>query len=180
MSLPVVDDAFSNANAFALAEVSKAGRMMLGVVAKHAISGTPVNIGVYPGRLINTLQSALKREQYALRYGVTRKLDLQRATAYNRDADELAFDHELDPSDADGNILPEFAGHLALYINEPAPDQPLNATFVYDHPNQRYEAWLILPVAAGEEITVSYGRHYWREYPVNAAACAKARLKHIY
>jgi hypothetical protein len=107
---------------------------------------------------------AKQLEDYRRRHGVEGPVAYTRATGYNLDVG----DHrdELDPTDADGVILPAFDGYLALYVNEPSPGQTHNAALGNNPDTGRAELWVLRPLHAGQEVLAAYGDEYERDYEV--------------
>jgi hypothetical protein len=154
----------SNHNDFALSEVTKSGRTMLGLVARRAIGPdeVPVFVGAYAGYRRSADEIERKVQAYKERHLVDGPIAYTRATGYNLCIGEQG--DELDPSDLDGLILPEFANYLALYANEPSPGQFPNAVLVANPETSHPELWLCAPVAVGEEVLTQYGDEYERDY----------------
>lgn len=76
----------------------------------------------------------------------------------------------LDPTDDDGNILPEFTDtnganlceYAGIYINEPSVDQFPNCVFAVN--SEKIEIWSVRNILEGEELLIFYGKGVYREY----------------
>jgi hypothetical protein len=161
-------DIHSNDRDFAAHRVVHHGRPMRGVFARRAVAQEEcaLFVGVYPGHRTAVEDWRRKVRAYAGRHSVP--LDAAKGTL-NR----LTFSLErvdpgflLDPADADGGWLPEFAQHLAGLVNEPPPDRAANAVYAYNRVRERFEVWLTKAVREGEEIHAYYGSRYRRDYPI--------------
>jgi hypothetical protein len=161
--------AASNHQDFRLAWVEHGARSMRGVVARRSIapSELPVFVGAYGGHLRSAAQIEAKVENYRRRHGVQGPIAYTRATGHNLSVGDQG--EELDPTDADGAILPDFAGHLALYVNEPSPGQAQNAALGHNPVTGRPELWLLCPLPAGAEVLAAYGADYERDYDVESS-----------
>ncbi|MBN2004988.1 MAG: hypothetical protein JXA21_16635 [Anaerolineae bacterium] len=168
----------SNTHDFEVRTVTHDGREMLGVVARQDLKRCPLFLGVYPGLQMSKADSERKLAAYADRYGVDRAA-AELALRYNVAAERYGADVELDPTDDDGHLLPEFAGHIALYVNEVPPRATPTASFIYNEPRERYEIWLLEPLRAGEEVFTCYGNNYRRDYPFNITVCHNREWSHI-
>jgi len=158
--------AVSNREVFRLAWVEHGTRPMRGVVSRRSIapSELPVFVGAYEGHLRSAAEIEEKVEDYRRRHGVQGPLAYTRATGYNLGIGDQG--EELDPTDADGVILPQFEGHFALYVNEPSPGLSQNAALGHNPDTGRPELWLLRPLQAGEEVLAAYGGEYERDYEV--------------
>ena len=159
----------SNTHDFDVRRVVHNGRHMRGVFARRTI-GVPecsLYMGVYPGYRIRKEESELKVAHYAAQHAVDRRTAIRKVVAYTLSLREKDPGYVLDPTDEEGNLVPEFIPYLVCYINEPPPECPAKAAFVYNQPRQRYEVWLLQGVEQDEEVYLYYGRQYVRDYPFN-------------
>jgi hypothetical protein len=115
-------------------------------------------------------ENARKVVQYAARHGVDHQTAVRHAVAYTLSLRDHDPGYVLDPTDKEGALLAEFIPYLVHYINEPPPGYPSKAAFVYNRARQRFEVWLLQGVEKDDEIFLYYGKHYVRDYPVNAEA----------
>ena len=159
-------DRVSNVDDFTVAAVCHGGRTMQGVISRRVVrdEDLPLFVGVYTGYLRTAAEVDAKVASYRSRHGVVGPIAYARATGYNLCADEDGG--ELDPTDPDGSVLPEFAHHVALFVNEPSPSQRTNAVLGLNESTGRLELWLCEPVDAGEEVLTWYGDDYERDYDV--------------
>ncbi len=150
------------------------GRRMRGVFARRPIQASEcsVFVGIYPGLRIRKVENLHKADRYAIRHSVDRYIAMQKVDAYSLSLRAVDPEYVLDPTDAEGNLIPEFIPYIAGYINEPPPKHLVKSSYVYNQPLQRYEAWLLLPVEQGEEIFIYYGNSYLRDYPIDPASCS--------
>ncbi len=171
-------EVMSNTHDFEARVVVHNGYEMLGVVARHDLKRCPLFVGVYPGVQMSEKKVSQKLADYADRYGVNRA-NARQAFRYNIAAENYGRGFELDPTDADGNLLPEFADYLALCVNEAPPQMTPTAACIYNEPRERYEVWLLEPLNEGEEVFTCYGINYVRDYPLNITACHNLEWSYI-
>jgi hypothetical protein len=170
----------SNSHDFDVRWVVHNNLRMRGVFARRVIP-TPecsLYMGAYPGHRITKEASTRKVDRYANEHKVARPAAARQVVGYSLSLREHDPGHVLDPTDEEGNLLPEFIPYLVLYINEPPPGAPSKAAFVYNQPRGRYEVWLLKPVHQDEEIYLYYGRNYVRDYPINLDA-ANGKFSHF-
>jgi hypothetical protein len=148
------------------------GHWMRGVFARRSIDASECSLfmGSYPGCRKSREENALKVERYAARHGVDQRTAILKTVAYSLSLRKIDPGYILDPTDEEGELLPECIPYLGLYINEPPPGHPSKAAFVYNQPRQRYEVWLLQMVEQDEEIYLYYGSKYVRDYPINPHA----------
>lgn len=107
-------------------------------------------------------------------FTVVQSLSLLHKTSMKRAEGKFgsyAFDlkrgYVLDPTGADGKLLPEYQDIPIFRVNEPNHDQEPNAAFRKSR-NARnrivIEMVTIKPIKAGEEVLASYGDQYLRLY----------------
>lgn len=126
-------------------------------------------IGAYPGTRY-TLQRFVKRREQGLtdgKFGV----DFWKASGATG---ALSTKYVIDPGDATGTLLPEFANAVAPLVNEPDPGQAPSLVWVWNVPKYRIEMWSSKPIRAGEELTICYGDGYPRGY---ATGCTRAGVE---
>ncbi|MBN1438566.1 MAG: SET domain-containing protein [Anaerolineales bacterium] len=162
----------SNSRDFEIRRAVHNARPMRGVFARRPVAQAEcaLFIGTYPGRRIRMEEWRRKVKAYADRHAVSleaAKWTLNRMT-FSLERMEPGF--LLDPSDENGELLPEFTNHLAGLVNEPPPGCAANAVFAYNRVRARFEVWLQNAVRAGEEIYAYYGSRYRRDYPVGEVA----------
>jgi hypothetical protein len=165
-------EVISNTFDFDVRRVTHDGRRMRGVFARRRIEddGCALFIGYYPGHRRSTAEMDAKAAGYAARHTVD-ALSAGRATsAYVLSLNRPDPGFVLDPADAEGALLPDFAPGIVLYWNENPPGRVPQASFVWNLPLRRYEVWLQRSVEADEEIFLFYGKRYFRDYPVDAEA----------
>jgi hypothetical protein len=162
----------SNSHDFDVRWVVHNGRRMRGVFARRpiAVSECSLFMGSYPGHRRSREESALKVARYADRHSAEKLTAIQKTGTYTLSLRDHDPGHVLDPTDENGNLLPEFIPYLVSYINEPPPEFLPKAAFVYNQPRQRYEVWLLQAVEQDEEVYLYYGKHYIRDYPINPGA----------
>jgi hypothetical protein len=158
----------SNDRDFAAHRVAHHGRPMRGVFAGRAVAQEEcaLFLGVYPGHRTAVEDWRRKVQAYAGRHSISlnaAKWALNRLT-FSLERVDPGF--LLDPADADGEWLPEFSQHLAGLVNEPPPDRAASAVFAHNRVRERFEVWLTKAVRKGEEIYISYGSRYRRDYPI--------------
>jgi len=171
-------DVMSNTHDFDVRRVVHNDHEMLGIVARRDLARCPLFVGVYPGIPLSKADAGRKLAEYADRHGVDRAA-AERAFRYNIAAERYGHGVELDPTDEEGQLLPEFLNHIALYVNEAPPQITPNASFIYNEPRERYEIWLLEPLREGQEILTCYGHNYARDYPFNMMACHNWEWAHI-
>ena len=171
----------SNAHDFDVRPTTHGDRRMLGVFAKRAIdmAECPVFVGVFAGYVRTEQEIEHKITRYMERHQVSRKTAIMRAACYNLTLVHYNVGCDLDPSDEEGALLPEFASCIANYVNEPPPDRAAKVTLVFNELRRRYELWLLDQVGQGEEIFTFYGFEYEREYPINMTACNEVQPRLI-
>ena len=159
----------SNTHDFEVRPVLHNRQWMRGVFARRSIPAADCSLfmGTYPGLRMSREESAQKITRYVARYGVDRQVAIRQTVAYTLSLRDRDPGYVLDPTDEDGNLLPEFIPYLVCYINEPPPGCPCKAAFVYNQPRKRYEIWLLQAVQQEEEVFLYYGSHYVRDYPIN-------------
>lgn len=159
----------SNSFDFEIRPVIHNGTRMRGVFARRPIMARECSLfmGVYPGFRVKKEDSLRKISRFSQKHNVEINIAARKMAAYTLSLKEKEPGYVLDPTDEEGLLAEEFIPYLAGYINEPPPQQPVKSAYVYNQPRARYEAWLVQPVAKDEEIFVSYGRHYLRDYPIN-------------
>ena len=170
----------SNSHDFDVRWVMHNGRRMRGVFARRSIGARECSLymGVYPGYRMKKEDNALKVTRYAAQHAVGHLTAVRQTVAYTLSLRDHDPGYVLDPTDDNGNLLPEFTPYLVCYINEPPPERPAKAAFVYNQPRRRYEVWLLQAVEQDEEVYLYYGRHYMRDYPINPNACNE-RFSHF-
>lgn len=139
--------------------VIKASRHDKGCYSVGPISKTML-IGVYPGFIINERNLLQKMgtlpfetQKFVSRYLVQSKLhSTEKSKCY------------LDPTNKYGVIDPSFECNPVLYINEPDSDQSSNVHSVWNYDNDRLELWSTKDIKEGNELFVSYGPSYNRDY----------------
>jgi hypothetical protein len=153
---------------------------MRGVFARRRIETVDsiVFIGIYPGRRKSQAAMEQKAARYAVRHAVDTRMAARRTNAYVLSLARFNPGYDLDPTDEDGELLPEFAPGIVCYLNENPPGGVPKASFVYNLPRCRYEVWLQEGVEQDEEIFLYYGNQYFRDYPVDAEA-AESRYYYI-
>ena len=171
----------SNTHDFDVRAVVLGGRRMRGVFARRRISAAECSLfmGLYPGRRMTSEANALKVAGYAARHGVDRLSAARKTVVYTLSLAQSDPGHVLDPTNADGELCPEFVPCIVCYVNEPPPGQVAKAAFVYNRPRQRYEVWLLQPADAGEELYLYYGPNYLRNYPIDSSACDDRLARYI-
>ena len=170
----------SNTHDFDVRWVVHNGQRMRGVFARRTIAAPECSLymGIYPGHRMRKEESALKVARYAVQHGMDQRTATRKVVTYTLSLREKDPGYVLDPTDEEGNLIPEFIPYLVCYINEPPPEWPAKAAFVYNQPRQRYEVWLLQAVEQDEEVYLYYGRHYLRNYPINSNAC-DGRFSHF-
>jgi hypothetical protein len=165
-------EVISNTFDFDVRWVLHNGRRMRGVFARRQIrdSECAVFIGVYPGIRRSEKEHAEKTARFAERHDVDLDAAKRRMAAYVLSLKRPDPGFVLDPTDAEGVLLPEFSTSLALLVNENPPGAVPKASFVWNSPRNRYEVWLRQAAAQDEEIHLYYGSQYFRDYPVDAEA----------
>jgi hypothetical protein len=161
----------SNTLDFNVRRVIHNGTPMRGVFAERRIdvSECSMYVGLYPGYRKSKEEIANKVTRYAAHHFVDEQIAIRKTCAYNLSLERHDPGYRLDPTDEEGDLLPEFASFLVCYINEPPQEHLPKATFVYNQPRQRYEVWLLQAVERDEEVYLYYGKHYLRDYPLNSA-----------
>jgi hypothetical protein len=144
-------------------------RLMHGLFSTRGIEANecPLFIGVYPGYRRTIKELTAKSRRISDRAFQEKHPAVQCATPYAFWLGSYDPGYVLDPTDEDGELLPEFAPFIVSYAHEPPPKIHQTAAFVYDRPRQRYEVWLMNPVERDEEVFLYYGNHYLRDYPIN-------------
>jgi hypothetical protein len=162
----------SNRRDFEIRRVTHDGRPMRGVFAKRGIAQheCALYMGVYPGHRTAIEEWRRKVKAYAVRHAVTPESAKWTLNQITFSLERVDPGYLLDPSDADGGWLPEFSTHLAGLANEPPPGRAAVAVFAYNRVRERFEVWLTKAVREGEEIHISYGSRYRRDYPVGEVA----------
>jgi hypothetical protein len=165
-------DVVSNTFDFEARWVIHHGRRMRGVFARRRIdlAESVVFIGIYPGRRKSQTEIEQKAARYSVRHAVDERMAARKTNAYLLSLERVEPGYDLDPTDEDGELLPEFASGIVCYINENPPGSVPKASFVYNLPRSRYEVWLQQGVEQDEEIFLYYGNRYFRDYPVDAEA----------
>jgi hypothetical protein len=160
----------SNTFDFDVRPVTHNGRRMRGVFARRQIRDgeCAVFIGAYPGIRRSEKEHAEKTARYAARRGADPQAAKRKIAAYVLSLKRPDPGFVLDPTDEEGELRPEFAGGIVLYLNENPPGAVPKASFVWNAPRNRYEVWLRQAAAQDEEIYLYYGRSYSRDYPVDA------------
>ena len=148
-------------------------RRMRAVFARRRITAAECSlfVGTYPGYQKSTQEIRDKYTSYADRHFVDAQTAIRKTCAYNLSLERVNPGLRLDPTDAEGALLPEFASSIVSYINESPPGILPQAAFVYNRPRRRYEVWLLHAVEQDEEIFLYYGKYYLRDYPYNST-CA--------
>lgn len=162
----------SNSHDFEVRWVTHSGRRMRGIFARRTIGAAECSLfmGTYPGLRMSKEENACKVARYAAQYGVDHQTAVRQTVAYTLSLRDHDPGYVLDPTDEEGTLLPEFVPYLVCYINEPPPEYPCKAAFVFNQPRNRYEIWLLKPVTQNEEVYLDYGKHYVRDYPINTGA----------
>jgi hypothetical protein len=165
----------SNSYDFVVRPTVLAGRTMAGVVTRHAIPKTccPLFLGAFAGHLRTEAEIEQKIRGYMARHKVERAAATACAVAYNLTLAHYQPGFDLDPTDEDGRLLPDFQGCIVNFVNEAPPGRPIKVTFVFNTPRQRYELWLMHGARSGEELFTYYGPLYERGYPINWRAASR-------
>jgi len=127
-------------------------------------------VGIYPGVITNERQLGIKlaqmpfeQQQKVFQYLVHSRLhSTEKSKCY------------LDPTNKQGSIDESFALNYVLYINEPSKGQTINVQHVWNYDNDRLEIWTLRDIQQGEELLITYGASYCRDYSVatrNAQTC---------
>lgn len=124
----------------------------------------PVNglVGVYPG--IATNEKTMDRKLGAMQ-------PHQRKKAMSYMCQSLIWSEDgtnryLDPCNQHGSLALQFRENPVLYCNEPGPEQKQNICGVWNYDTGRMELWAMKDLSPGEELLVSYGPSYFRNYNV--------------
>ncbi len=159
----------SNTHDFEVRPVVHNHRRMRGVFARRAIAASECSlyVGAYPGYRKKRENNTIKVASYSKQHKVDERTAIRKVVAYCFSLRNVDPGYVLDPTDEQGNLLPEFIPYIACYVNEPPPDSPTKTAYVYNRPRQRYEVWLLHAVAQDEEVFVYYGGQYLRDYPIN-------------
>jgi hypothetical protein len=162
----------SNSHDFDVRWVVHNDQRMRGVFARRTVPAPDCSLfmGAYPGHRVSKEENTCKVARYEKEHGVDRLIAIRQTVAYSLSLRNHDPGYVLDPTDEQGKLLPEFIPYLVCYINEPPPGCPSKAAFVYNQPRQRYEVWLLQAVQQDEEVYLYYGKHYARDYPVNAGS----------
>jgi len=165
-------EVISNTHDFDVRWVIHNNRCMRGVFARRPISLTEcaLFIGVYPGHRRSAEEMDTKASHYATCHLVDVETAKRATSAYVLSLKRYDPGYVLDPGGEEGDLLPEFAPGIVLFLNENPPGSVPKASFVYNIPRQRYEVWLQQAVERDEEIFLFYGSQYFRDYPVDAEA----------
>jgi hypothetical protein len=126
-------------------------------------------MGTYPGYRKSKADLAIKVARYAACHGVDEQTAIRKTCAYHFSLEGHDPGYRLDPTNEEGDLLPEFTSFIVCYLNEPPPESLPKAAFVYNQPRQRHEVWLLQAVEQGEEVYLYYGKYYLRDYPSNRA-----------
>jgi hypothetical protein len=163
----------SNTYDFDVRLVVHNGLRMRGVFSKRAIASNECSlfIGTYPGLKKSKEENALKISRFASRHSFDELTAIRKLAKYSLSLKRIDPGYILDPTDDEGNLLQEFVPYQGVYLNEPPPGSLAKAAFVYNHPRQRYEIWLLKAVERDEEVFQYYGKTYFRDYPFNAGGC---------
>lgn len=170
----------SNSHDFEVRWVIHNGQRMRGVFARRSISPAECSLfmGTYPGHPMSKEENGRKVADYAVQHGVDHRTAVRQTGAYNLLLGEHDQEYVLDPTDEQGNLLPEFIPYLVCHINEPPPHCASKAAFVFNQPRNRYEIWLLQAVQHDEEVYLYYGKHYARDYPINTGG-SDGRFSHF-
>jgi hypothetical protein len=138
------------------------------------LQSLPVNtlVGVYPGRIISEKQLSIKMSQLTIPQQKGTMDYLVQSKLHSTDKSKCY----LDPT-TQGHIDPSWADNPVLYCNEPDLGQTLNLQHIWNYDNDRLELWTSRPVEKNEELLVSYGRSYQRDYKVGQVSGAEWMLK---
>ena len=159
----------SNTNDFDMRWVTHDNRRMRGVFARRRIDTSECSlfVGVYPGHRKSKAEIRNKFTSYSDRHFVDERTSIRKTCAYNLSLERVDPGYNLDPTDEEGALLPEFTSSIVCYINESPPESLPQAAFIYNRPRSRYEVWLLHAVEQDEEIFLYYGKYYIRDYPFN-------------
>lgn len=129
-------------------------------------------VGVYPGRIINEKQLGVKLSQLTMLQQKGTTDYLVQSKLHSTDKSKCY----LDPT-TQGHIDPSWADNPVLYCNEPDIGQTVNLQHVWNYDNDRLELWTCRPVKKDEELLVSYGPSYHRNYQVGQVSGSEWVLK---
>lgn len=132
----------------------------LGCFVQTMIEAPQTLLGVYPGHIITEEQ--LQRKLSLL--NDTQRKSVQRYLCQSLLHSEDQVKRYLDPTDTLGNIESSWQKNPALYCNEPDTGQKPTACCVWNYTSQRLEQWSLQPLQKGQEILISYGHSYARDY----------------
>lgn len=121
-------------------------------------------INIYPGFIVSekSLVDKLHHLQPEKQIQVQRYLcQYMLEEAKNPDSVIIKY---LDPTNKQGNIEQTWKHNPALYINEPDKDQTPNLIGVWNYDTLRLEHWSCRDIQSGEELLISYGQSYGRDY----------------